>query len=127
MTDKPPMPYWTTDKISTHGGTGQEVIEREYHNWPTGEPTPPLLGIGSITVGIQTPQGPIQHNHVFVFPIKAEDVKEAFMRYDAHLRPAAEAEVKMLEQQQRDAQNAAASKIVVAQPGAFVDGGKMKA
>ena len=111
VTEDCPLPYWHSDTPHTNPLTGDELVERTYsEGYP--DPRPRFLGTGTIAVQ----RGGASGGLPFEFSIAAKSVREAFMRYKAHLMPAGEEQVKRLQAAEREAQLQASRQILVPSP-----------
>jgi len=114
MTDKPTPPHWSSDFVHTSGDNFR-LIERTYsESWPKGKPSPRCLGVWTIPVPMQTPDGQVfEQPHTFDFKINASSVEDAFMRYESHLRKAVDKEVESIKAEAAKQRQAEASEILV--------------
>lgn len=118
---EPPL-FWAS-VVKNHRSHGREVMEIEYGgDIPNGEPTPRFVGIGMLMIQMQRPEGIQQIPHQFEFPINAETVREAFMRFGATYREAAKREDEKIKRQMADQQR----RLVIPQ-GGFTGAKELKA
>lgn len=118
---EPPL-FWAS-VVKNHRSHGREVMEMEYGgDIPKGEPTPRFVGIGTLIINMQRPEGIQQIPRQFEFPISADDVREAFMRFNATYREAAKREDESLKRQMAEQQR----RLVIPQ-GGFTGAKELKA